>query len=101
KQHLGCSTRGRQRAPFDEFSGTNVEPAVLARWKMDRIQRRVRGQLRRLRRARGWWRAKTFDVASGRGPRGRLDARRQVDPVFLQPRDLGAERRATLLDGVG
>ena len=37
----------------------------------------------------------------GRRHRAGLDARRQVDRLRLGPRDVGAERRAALLDGAG
>ena len=46
-------------------------------------------------------RAEAPDVASRRRRRAGLDARRQVDRLRLGARDLGAERRAALLDGAG
>ena len=83
------------------FQGQTSQPALLARRQVDRVQRRVRRQHRRLRRAGRRRRAEAADVASRRRHRAGLDARRQVDRVRVGARDLGAERRAALLDRAG
>ena len=83
------------------FQGQTTNPAFLARRQMGRIQRRVRGQHRCLRRPRRRRRAEASHLASRTRHRAGLDARWQVRPLRLRPRHRRAQRRAPLLDRPG
>ena len=101
EQHLDRRARRRRGAAADELSRRNRQPALLARRQDDRVQRRVRRQRGRLHRTRRRRRPQTADVASKPRPRTGMDARRQVDRLLDEPRHVGAERRAAVLDGAG
>ena len=55
---------------------------------MDCLQRRVRWESRCVRCARGWRRAETIDLASGRRQRARLDGRWEVNPLLFRARNV-------------
>ena len=66
--------------------GARDLPALLARRQLDRVFLQPRRQLRRLRGARHRRQAAPAHLPHRRRQRGRLDARRQEDPLLLRPR---------------
>jgi len=101
QQHLGGRAGRRHGAPADQLPGADGQPALLAGRQIVGLQRRVRGQRGRLRRAGPRGRAQAAHVAPGRRHRPGVVARRQARALHLVPSLLGAERRAPVLDGAG
>ena len=98
EQHLERGARGRPGQAPHKLSGADDESALFAGRPIDRLQRRLRRQRRRVRRGCGRWRTKASDVASGRRRRAGMDAGWQGDHVRVRPRVVGAKRRAAVLD---
>ena len=83
---MGVRSRRRERPAADGRSRPGIESGILPRRRVDRVQRAVRGEHRRLHRSSRRRRAAAAHVASGRRSRAGVHARRKVGRVQVGTR---------------